>query len=70
MANIFLYSWVFFHFIAVFFSHAEDFYFDENPFVYSVFYALALGDILVQILLHGITEIFPLMFSSRNFMVS
>ena len=67
---IFPYIWLPFCFANVFFSHAEDFYFDENPFVYSFFYVLALGDILVKILLHGITEIFPLMFSSRTFMVS
>ena len=29
---------VLFHFDAVFFSHAEAFYFDEVPFVYSVLY--------------------------------
>ena len=67
---VFSCGWLSFLFNAVFFSHAEDFYFDENPFVYSFFYVLALGDILVKILLHGITEIFPLMFSSRTFMVS
>ena len=42
----------------------------ESHFFISFFYVLALGDILVKILLHGITEIFPLMFSSRTFMVS
>ena len=34
------------------------------------FMSLALGDILVKILLHGISEIFLSMFSSRIFMVS
>ena len=34
------------------------------------FMPLALGDIVVKILLHGISEIFLLMFSSRTFMVS
>ena len=34
------------------------------------FRSLALGDILVKILLHGISEIFLLMFSSRTFIVS
>ena len=33
------------------------------------FMSFALGDILVKILLHGISEIFLLIFSSRNFMV-
>ena len=32
---VFPYSWFSFHFNAVFFSHAEAFYFDEVPFVYS-----------------------------------
>ena len=32
--------------------------------------SLALGGISVKILLHGISEIFLLMFSSRTFMVS
>ena len=34
------------------------------------FMSLALGDIAVKILLHGMSEIFLLMFSSRTFMVS
>ena len=34
------------------------------------FMSLAVGDILVKILLCGISEIFLLMFSSRTFMVS
>ena len=34
------------------------------------FMSIALGDILVKILLHGISEIFLPMFFSRNFMVS
>ena len=34
------------------------------------FMSLVLGDILVKILLHGIFEIFLLMFTSRTFMVS
>ena len=35
---IFPYSWFPFHFADGFFSSAEDFYFDEVPFVYSVLY--------------------------------
>ena len=69
LANVFSYSWFSFHFNAVFFSHAEAFYFDEVPFIYS-FMSLALGDISVKILLRGISEIFVPMFSSRTFMVS
>ena len=34
------------------------------------FLSLVLGDILVKVLLHGISEIFLQMFSSRTFMVS
>ena len=39
-----------------------------NLFILS-FMSFALGDILVKILLHGLSEIFLLIFSSRNFMV-
>ena len=63
---IFPCSWFPFHFTAVFFSCAEAFYFDEVPFVYSFLdMSLVLGDISVKILLHGISEIFLPMFSSR-----
>ena len=34
------------------------------------FMSLALGDISVKMLLHGMSEIFLLMFSSRTFMIS
>ena len=40
-----------------------------NLFILS-FMTLALGDISVKILLHGMSEIFLPMFSSRTFMVS
>ena len=40
---VFLYSWFPFHFADVFFSHAEAFYFDEVPFVYSFLIALLGG---------------------------
>ena len=66
----FPYGWFPIHFTDVFFSCAEAFYFDEVPFVYSFLYFLALGNILVKILLHAISEIFLPMFSSRIFMVS
>ena len=39
LANVFPYCWFSFHFNAVFFSHAEFFYFDEVPFVDSFPYA-------------------------------
>ena len=42
---IFPYGWFPFHFADVFFSCAEDFYFDEITFVYSFLYVLTLGDI-------------------------
>ena len=35
---VFPYCWFSFHFTDVFFSHAEAFYFDEIPFVYSFLY--------------------------------
>ena len=38
LANMFSYTVSSLHFNAVFFSHAETFYFDEVPFVPSFFY--------------------------------
>ena len=68
---IFPYGWFHFHFADVFFSHVEAFYFDEVPFVCSFLCVpCSWGDILVKILLHGISEIFLPMFFSRTFMVS
>ena len=61
---------VLFHFNAVFFSHAEAFYFDESHLFILSFTSLSLEEISVKILLQGISEIFPLMFSSRTFTVS
>ena len=66
---IFPYGWFPFHFVDVFFSRVELFYFVEGPFVYSFLISLALADILVKTLLCGISEIFLPMFSSRTFMV-
>ena len=40
---VFPYCWFSFHFNAVFFSHAEAFYFDEVPFVYSFLYVPCFG---------------------------
>ena len=45
------------------------FYFDEVPLVYSFSMSLALADMSVRMLLHGMSEIFLPMFSSRTFMV-
>ena len=67
---VFPYSWFSFHFNASSFSHAEAFYFDKIPLVYSSFRSLALADISEKILLCGISEIFLPMFSSRTLMVS
>ena len=38
LANVFPYGWFSFHFNAVFFSHAEAFYFNEVPLIYSFLY--------------------------------
>ena len=62
--------WFSFDFNAVFSSHADAFQFDEVPLFILSFMSLALGDILVKILLCGISEIFLPMFSSMTFMVS
>ena len=67
---VFLCCWFSFHFNAVFFSHAESFCFDEVPFVYSFLYVPSLGDVSVRMLIRGMSEIFPPMFSSRTFVVS
>ena len=69
MQIYFPYGWFSFHFNAVFFSHTEAFYFDEIPFVYSFLYVPYLGDMSVRMLLHGMSEIFLTMFSSRTFVV-
>ena len=71
LANMYFpYSWFPFHFTDVFFSHAEAFYFDEVSLYIPSFMSLALGDISVKILLHGISQIFLPIFSSRTLMVS
>ena len=58
-------------FILVLFSLAMQklFILMKSFFVYSFLMSLALGNILVKILLHGIAEIFLSMFSPRAFMV-
>ena len=48
---------VLFFFNALFFSHAEAFYFDEVSFVYFSFMSLALGDVSVRMLLRRMSEI-------------
>ena len=69
LANMFSHIVGSLHLNAVFFNHAEAFYFDEVPFVYSFLYVPWVGNIFTKILLHGISEIFLPMFSSRTFMV-
>ena len=64
--HVFPYSWFPFHFVDVFFSHAEAFYFDEVPFVYSFLYVLALGEVSVRMLLCGMSEIFLPMFFLKD----
>ena len=58
-----------FFFKYIFFSHAEAFYFNEVPCVYSFLYVSCFRRHMVKILLHGMSEIFLPMFSSRTFMV-
>ena len=67
---IFLYGWFLFHFADVFFRHAEAFYLMKSHLFILSFMSLALGDILVKILLHRISEIFLPIFSFRTFMES
>ena len=71
LANMFSHT-VGFLFILLMFSLAMQklfIFINSHLFILSCM-SLALGDILVKILLHGIFEIFPPMFSSRTFMVS
>ena len=65
---VFPYGWLSFHFNAVFFSGAEAILMRSHLYILS-FMFLALGDISVKILLHGISAIFLSMFSYRTFMV-
>ena len=67
---VFSYSWFSFHFNAVFLSHEEAFYYMMSHLFILYFVSLALGDIVVKILLCGMSEIFLPVFSSRSFMVS
>ena len=57
-----------FHFVDIFFSHAETFKFVVDPLVYPFLYIPC--PVSVKISLCGISEIFLPMFSSRAFMVS
>ena len=52
-----------------FLYHAEAFYFDEVPFVYSFLYVPCFRGHVMRMLLHGMSENFLRMFSSRTFMV-
>ena len=65
----FPYIWFSFHFADVFLMKKLFILMKSHSFILS-FIFLALGDILVKILLHEISEIFLPMFSSRIFMVS
>ena len=67
---VFPYGWFPFHFADVFFSSVQAFYFLKFHLFILSFMSLALGDILVKILLHGISEILLPMFSSKDIMVS
>ena len=67
---VFPYSWFSFHFNSVLFSCAELLILMRSHLLIPSFMSLALGDISVKILLHGISPIFLPMFSSRTFIVS
>ena len=64
------YSRFSFHFNAVFFSHAEAFYFDEIPFVCSFLYVPCSRGHISKDIAQGMSDIFLPLFSSRTFMVS
>ena len=67
---IFPYSWFPFHFADVFFNGKETFYFENSHLFILSCMSFALGDILVKILLCGISGSFLAMFSSRTFIMS
>ena len=66
---VFPYSRFSFHFNAVFLAMQKLFILMRSHLFILSFMSLARGDISVKILLHGISEIFLPMFSSRIFMV-
>ena len=66
---IFLYSWFLFHFLMFSWAMQKLFILIKSHLFILSFMSLTLGDILVKILLCGISEIFLPMFSSRTFMV-
>ena len=70
LANMFSHGRFPIYFPDVFFSHAEVFHLMESHLFILSFISLALGDISVKILLHGISEIFQPLFPSQTFMVS
>ena len=66
---VFPYCWFSLYFSAVSFSHAEAFYFDEVPFVYSFFYVPCFrGHVCEDVAAWNVWD-FPANFSSRTFMV-
>ncbi|KAF6125217.1 hypothetical protein HJG60_009738 [Phyllostomus discolor] len=67
---IFPYNWFHFHFADILFGCAEAFYFDEVPFVYSFLHIPCSRGHIGEILLHGISEIFLPVFSSKTFIMS
>ena len=64
---VFPYCWFSFHFNAVFIRHAKLFILMRSHLFLLSFMSLALGDMSVRMLLHGMSEIF--LFSSKTFMV-
>ena len=63
-------SWFPYHFVDVLFSCVEAFILIKSHLFILSFVSLTLGNISVKILLHGISEIFLIMFFSRTFMMS
>ena len=68
----YIFPYIWFPFISLMFSSAvqKHFILMKSHLFILFLMSLALGDILVKILLHGISENFLPMFSSRTFMVS
>ena len=69
-ANIFSHMIGSLFILLIFLNCAEAFHFDVVILFILSFMCLAVGDILVKILLHGISEFFLPMFYSRTFIMS
>ena len=69
LANMFSHIVGSLHFNVVFLSHEEPFNMMRSHLFIVSFMSLASGDMSVRMLLHGMSDVFLPMFSSKTFMV-